>query len=359
MSTENPPPRHRAADLTAFAEGLFRAAGCDGEKAAAVAAHLVEADLMGHTTHGLAQAGAYLEDIETGAMAKTGEPTLVADRPAAVTWDGGYLPGIWLTDKALALAAERALVHGLAAVAIRRSHHIGCLAVYLRRATERGLMAIIACSDPADASMAPFGGLTPVFTPDPIAFGIPTDGDPILVDISSSITTNAMTGRLRREGRRVPGRWALDAEGRASDDPNLLAATPPGTLLPTGGTDHGHKGYGLALAVEALTQGLSGHGRSSRPTVWGANVFVQVIDPAAFGGSEAYLRETSWVAKLCREAAPIPGVGAVRLPGQQASARRRQGLEQGVALYPGILAGLEGWAEKLKVALPQAMGSSG
>src|ERR1044071_7839382 len=134
MPTE---PHYRAADLIRFAGNLFAAAGCDAGKATAIAEHLVEADLMGHTTHGLAQAGAYLEEVESGAMAKTGEPELVADRPAAVTWDGGYLPGVWLTTKALDLATERARKLGVAAVSIRRSHHIGCLAVYLRQATAR------------------------------------------------------------------------------------------------------------------------------------------------------------------------------------------------------------------------------
>ncbi|HEX3065031.1 MAG TPA: Ldh family oxidoreductase [Dongiaceae bacterium] len=346
-------PHYRADALSAFATTLFEKAGCDAGKARAIAEHLVEADLLGHTTHGLAQAGAYLEELESGAMAKTGEPTPVADRPAAVTWDGGFLPGVWLVRKAVELAAERAQKFGIAAVAIRRSHHIGCLAVYLRQATERQLMCIVACSDPSDATMAPFGGTTPVFTPDPIAIGIPTTGDPIMVDISSSITTNAMTGRLKREGKRYPGKWALDKAGQPTDDPAAIAAG--GTLLPTGGTDHGHKGYGMALTVEAMTQGLSGYGRAERPTIWGANVYVQVMDPAAFGGVENYLRETSWVADLCRQSPPPAGKPKVRLPGELASQRRRKGLADGLALYPGIMTGLEGWAEKLKVALPKAL----
>jgi LDH2 family malate/lactate/ureidoglycolate dehydrogenase len=351
--TSHDQPHHRSADLVTFAAGLFEAAGCEPEKAVAMAEHLVEADLIGHTTHGLAQAGAYLEELESGAMAKAGEPQVIADRSAAVTWDGGFLPGTWLTRKAVDLAATRAGVHGLSAVAIRRSHHIGCLSVYLRQATERKLMAIVACSDPSDATMAPFGGIAAVFTPNPIAVGIPTEGDPILVDISSSITTNAMTGRLKRESRRFPGKWALDAQGRPSDDPAVLSTNPPGTLLPIGGHDHGHKGYGLALAVEAMTQGLSGYGRSNKPTVWGANVYVQVMDPAAFGGVDAYLRETSWVARLCHQTLPAPGLGTVRLPGELASARRREGLAEGLCLYPGILAGLESWASKLKIPLPR------
>jgi len=348
MPTE---PHYRAADLVRFATGLFAAAGCDAGKASAIAEHLVEADLMGHTTHGLAQAGAYLEELESGAMVKTGEPKVIADRPAALTWDGGFLPGVWLVRNALDLAIERARKFGIAAVAIRRSHHIGCLSVYLRQATEQQMMCIVACSDPSDATMAPFGGTTPVFTPDPIAIGIPTKGDPIMVDISSSITTNAMTGRLKREGKRYPGKWALDKSGQPTDDPAAIAGG--GTLLPTGGADHGHKGYGLALTVEAMTQGLSGYGRAEKPTIWGANVYVQVMDPAAFGGTENYLRETSWVADLCRQSPPPAGKAKVRLPGEQASQRRRQGLANGLALYPGIMAGLEGWAKKLKADLPR------
>jgi LDH2 family malate/lactate/ureidoglycolate dehydrogenase len=283
-------PRYRHGELVDFAAHLFRAAGLDGDKPGTVAELLVEADLLGHTTHGLALAGGYLEDIEAGSMKRSGEPLVVSDRGAAVTWDAGYLPGVWVTAKALDLAIERAALHGLAGIAIRRSHHIGCLAAYLRRATERRMMAIVLSSDPASASVAPFGGLNAVFTPDPIAVGIPTDGDPILIDMSASITTNGLSNRLHKEGRRYPGPWAMDAAGRPGDDPAVLFTDPPGTLLPTGGKDHGHKGYGLALTVEALTQALPGHGRADRPTGWGAGVYLQVVDPGARRGGGCRLR---------------------------------------------------------------------
>jgi LDH2 family malate/lactate/ureidoglycolate dehydrogenase len=273
-----------------------------------------------------------------------------------VTWDGGALPGVWLTARAIDLAVERARKHGLCAVAIRRSHHIACLAAFLARATDKGMRVTIASSDPADASVAPFGGLRAVFTPDPIAVGIPTDGEPILIDMSASITTNGMTNRLRKEGRRYPGEWAMTNRGAATDDPNTLFTDPPGTILPTGGKDHGHKGYGLALTVESLTQALPGHGRSDKPAGWGAGVFVQVFDPAAFGGSAAFIRETGWIAAACRDNPPAPGISSVRLPGQQALANKRAALKDGVALYPGIMDTLKPWAEKLKVAAPLPIG---
>ncbi len=349
--------RYRVADLIEYATALFAAAGCDGDKPAIIAAGLVEADLLGHTTHGLQLAPTYLRELETGGMTPHGEPEIVADRGATVTWDGRRLPGVWLAAKAVDLAVERVPSFGVVTVVIRRSHHIGCLAAFLQKATDRGLMITIASSDPAAASVAPFGGRQPVFTPNPLAVGIPTDGDPILIDISASITTNGMTGRLRKEGKRFPGLWALDGRGCADRRPRGALGDSPGTLLPVGGVDHGHKGYGLALMVEALTQGLGGFGRAETPNGLGASVFVQVIDPAAFGGNDAFRRETGWLATTCRNTPPVPGVDAVRLPGQRGLGCKRRALVEGVVLYPGILEGLRSYAEKLGVTPPQPLAS--
>ncbi len=285
-------------------------------------------------------------------MTKEGEPEVISDRGGALCWDGRRLPGPWLVVKAIEAARARVGEHGIAAVAIRESHHIACLAAYLERATASGCMILLTCSDPSEASVAPFGGLEALFTPDPIAIGIPTAEGPILIDMSASITTNGMTARLRSEGRRFPGPWGMTATGEASDDPDVLTTEPPGTLLPTGGKDHGHKGYNLALAIEALSQGLSGHGRADPLTDWGASVYVQLIDPAAFGGAGNFLRQTGFIAAACRHNPPAPGVQAVRLPGELGLARKRQALEQGVRLYPGIMAGLRPWAEQLGVAPP-------
>lgn len=346
-------PRHDAAALLEAAQALFSAAGLEEEKAAAVARYLVEADLMGHTTHGLALAGWYLQGIEDGVMAKAGAPEVVSDRGAVVCWRGRRLPGAWLTAQAVELAATRAAVHGAATVVIGDSHHIGCLAAYLPIATERGMMVTVASSSPSGAQVAPFGGLKGLYTPDPVAHGIPTPGDPILIDISASITTVNMSQRLIREGGRFPHDWLMDAEGNPTNDPTVI--NRGGTLLPTGGLDHGQKGYGMALHAEALTQGLAGYGRADAPKGTNAAVTVQVYDPEAFGGREAFLRQTGWLADACRANPPRPGVERVRLPGEAALRRKREALAQGVVLHPGIMETLAPYAERYGVSLPPAL----
>ena len=77
-----------------------------------------------------------------------------------------------------------------------------------------------------------------------------------------STTTNGLSMRLNKRGERFDGPWVKDAEGEATDDPSVLFAEPAGTVMPMGGLDLGHKGFAMALIVEALTAGLAGYGRA-------------------------------------------------------------------------------------------------
>ena len=347
--------RYNIEELILYIEALFLAAGMDADKSAIVAQLLVEADLMGHTTHGIAQAPAYLSGLENGLMLGTGNPITVSDRGATITWDGQRICGVWLTAMAIDLSVDRAKKYGTATMAIRRSGHIACLAAFLTRATDKGCMIELASSDPSIVSVAPYGGTKPAFTPNPIAIGIPTNKNPILIDISASITTNGLTGRLFSEGKKLPGDWVQDKSGRATNDPSVLFTEPPGTILPIGGKEYGHKGFGLALMIEALTQGLSGLGRADPPEGWGAAVYLKVTDPSAFGGMDEFIRQTSWLAESCRNNPPEEGVDKVRLPGDNAILNKAEAIANGLELYPGLLDGLKTFSDNYNIRVPGAI----
>jgi L-lactate dehydrogenase len=197
-------------------------------------------------------------------------------------------------------------------------------------------MLVIGCSDPAVASVAPFGGTRRLFTPDPLAAGWPSPEGPVMIDVSMSITTNGMTNRLRAEGRRFEHPWLIDAEGRLTADPNAFFADPPGSLLPLGGLEAGHKGFGLALLIEALTSALGGYGRADGPTGWGAAVFVMALSPARFAGLPAFERETGWMTDAVHANPPPPGGNPPRMPGERANRLRAEQLAGGVLLHPSI-----------------------
>jgi LDH2 family malate/lactate/ureidoglycolate dehydrogenase len=349
-----PTPRYEASDLANFARHALAAAGMPEDKAEAVSEVLVDGDLLGHTTHGLQLLPSYLREVESGSMNVEGQPHVIHETAATLTWNGRRLPGPWLVLEALKRAAGMARRCGTGTVVIRQSHHIACLAAFHQRATEQGLMMILASSDANSASVAPFGGLDPVFTPNPISIGIPTSGAPIVTDISTSATTNGLTNRLHQEGGKLPAPWVIDGHGKPSDDPAVLFKEPKGTILPLGGMDSGHKGYGLSLTVEALTGGLAGFGRADPKQGWGATVFLQVIDPAAFGGSKDFVRQMDEVARQCHASRPAQAGRPVRLPGEKGFALMEKQRAEGVTLHPGIMDALKPWAEKLKVEMPAA-----
>jgi len=345
-----PPLRRSPQVLADFAAALFAAAGMDGEKAATMARLLVLTDMMGRHTHGLAQCNAYLQEIAQGRMACVGEPEVVRDTGATLVWDGGYRPGLWLVDRAIALAAERVAEAGVVTMAIRRSHHIGCLAALAKAATDRGLYVMLASSGPHSRIVAPFGGKAPLFSPNPFAIGFPTAQAPVLVDISASLTTVSMTREKAAAGEQFEHPWLMDSEGRPTRDPTVMeSAGARGSLLLLGGYEAGHKGFGLALMVEALTQGLGGYGRRDAPDRWGAAVFLQLIDPAAFAGAEAFVAQTEFFAEQCRANPPLDPARPVRLPGEQACRNIAAAERDGLAVPAATAATLAAWAEKLGV----------
>lgn len=347
--------RYAVPALTELANALFVAAGLEHEKAATLARLLASGEMLGRTTHGLALCAPYIEQMDKGLMAKKGAPETIKDTGATFVWDGGYLPGLWLVDEALKLSSERVARHGVVTGVIRRSHHIACLAALVKEVTDRGYMAILASSGPAHGSVSPFGGREKLLTPNPIANGYPGSKQPVWVDISSSITTVGMAKKKAAAGERFDHPCLLDENGVPTTDPRVL--TEPGSsgsLLLLGGMESGHKGFGLALMVEALTQGLAGFGRQDSQDRWGACVFLQVLDPAAFAGRDAFLRQMDYLTDCCHANAPIDEARPVRMPGEQAQRRVQEALTKGLALPASTVNQLTSVARRFGIAMPAA-----
>ena len=337
--------------LVSLASELFVAAGMDGDKAQCVARVLVTGDMVGQRTHGMALCAAYIEQIDKGLMSIHGDPEVVRDSGSVLVWDGNYLPGPWLVSRALAIASERIAEHGVVTCVIRRSHHIACLAALIKQATDRGLVAILASSDPSAGFIAPFGGKEPLLTPNPIAVGYP-GAQPVWIDVSTSITTVGMARQKAAADTMYAHPWLMDGEGQPTCDPHAVDVGAKGTLLPVGGREYGHKGFGLSLMVEMLTQGLAGFGRPDSEKRWGANVFLQVLDPAAFAGKESFLRVMDSLTDRCHANAPIDPKTPVRLPGEMGQQRIKAAEQAGVELSPTVLAALTACAQRFGVALP-------
>lgn len=344
---------YNRADLLAFARSLLVKEGMTEDKADVVSELLVQTDELGVTTHGVSMIPYYIPELRTGKMTTSGKVTVLSDRPVAMVWDGNYLPGHWIMKQALDVCIDKAKANGMSAMAIRRSHHIGCLSTLTRIAADQGLICYIATSDPSGKWVAPYGGVDPVLTPNPWAVGYPAKDHPVLIDTCASITTVSKVREYVNSGRQFDHQWMLDGEGNPTTDPNVVNQTPKGTILPVGGADHGHKGFAQSLMVEMLTQALAGHGRVEVPTRWGANVFIQVIDPEAFGGLGAFTDQVEHLNALCRASRPAKGFTRVRVPGDRASEALAQVATKGVRIVDEVWTRLSAAALDAGVEMPE------
>ncbi|MEZ5550797.1 MAG: Ldh family oxidoreductase [Pseudomonadales bacterium] len=338
------PARFDPDQLTGFVAALFENHGVPGAQAKVLARGFLEADLLGFDTHGLARVPANLEWLEQGLTRSDVAPLVISERAAVACWDAGCLPGPWVMHLAVQHAMSRAVATGSFTLTLRHCQHIACLAAALVPVVETGLVGLVMASSPDETYVSPFGGSGRLFSNNPIAFAAPTSREPLLFDISMAITAGGRVARAQKEGVRLSEAALKSTGGQVSDDPEVFAAG--GTVMPIGGTGHGHKGHALTLMTEALTQALSGHGRADSSGDSEENsVFLQVLDPEAFGPREDYLRQMDHLVGIVA-ASPADRVDEpVRVPGQGAWRKRTRQLRDGVILYPGVFESLLPWAE--------------
>lgn len=336
-----------------FGQTLLEKAGLAADRAEIVSTILVEGDLLGHYTHGLNLLPAYVKEIEAGHLVLTGDPEILVEGECNAVIDGHYLPGPFLVNKALEMCYEKMKTMATSTVVIRRSHHIACLGSYLKRITDQGYVGIILSSDPNNASIAPYGSYEPSYSPNPIAVGIPTNKEPILIDMSTSSTANGVVAKYRQEGKLLPDKWVLTNTGEPTNNPNLFFTTPPGSILPLGGMDLGYKGFALGILVEALSSALGGFGRADYPTHWGASVFVQTLNPKLFAGLDAFTKESTFFADSCTSKPPFKDGKGVFMPGAFELKNWEKQSSEGVELTKHIVESLALTADAYGVPLPK------
>jgi LDH2 family malate/lactate/ureidoglycolate dehydrogenase len=313
-------------ELVHFCEAVLRELDTPEAAASLVARCLVDADLRGVATHGIVRLPSYRAQVAAGEVHPKAVPEVLTDRRGATVFvDGRHAFGAVTAGFCTDLALRRALELGAGVVCARNCAHFGAAARYALQAAERGCVSIVASNTPA--VMAAHGGREATIGNNPIAIGAPSFGErpPFVLDIAQSVVARGRIKLAEMAGQRIPEGWAIDHDGRATTDPTAALG---GALLAVGG----HKGSGLALAVELVTSVLSGSsigadlentsmtgaaGRRGTGRVGGVSQFFLVVDPDAFAGREAFAAGFARLAEAITEAEPAPGFDEVILPGER------------------------------------------
>lgn len=324
--------------LAALGSRILQAAGALQGEADCVARRLVQADLVGHASHGVLRLRQYVEQIGKGQIRVATRPTTVVDLPGLAVLDAGYCFGQVAAETATRMACDKARLHGVALVAVRHSAHVGRLGDWVELAAEQGCVSFHFVNTLAAPLVAPWGGSQRRLSTNPLAWGMPVaGGEPIVVDMTTSVVAEGKVRLARAAGQSIPPGWVVDRTGASSTDPAALY--DGGALLALGGLDAGHKGYALSLMVDLMAGALSGGGSSGPDRPINANNHtVLAISPAAMGAAhgQAVTEEAARFCAWVRSSAAADAQRPVQMPGDVERAQRELHLRDGLWLNAGV-----------------------
>jgi len=319
--------------LTRIGCELFEAAGCPEQDAKAVVDHLVESSLFGHDSHGAIRFYEYAQAIKDGRFDPKAQPEIVREKPCTAVIDAHGALGQVGATFATELAIKKASEYGVASVGLRNTSHIGRVGAYPLMAAREGMIGLICVNAGREGrKVVPFGGRDGRLSTSPIGFSAPREqGEPILVDMTTSVVADGKIRVAINQGKSIPEGWAVDSEGHPTTDPNKVrGGEPEGALLPMGGVV-AHKGFGLSLVCEIMGGVLSGQGVSANEPVMVSNgVHLTVYNIEHFVEMADYYREVEFLVSHVKSSRPVEGVQKILLPGepefQCAAQRSRDGI---------------------------------
>jgi len=315
--------------ITRIGSVLFEATGAPADQARLVAEELATSSAMGHDSHGAIRIPEYIERVARGAIIPGAKFQVERTTGGTAIVDCGHNYGAVGAHFAMATAIELARQHKVACVVTRRCNHVGRVGAYVQRAAGDGLIAIATCSSPIHGHFVlPWGGTQGRLGTNPIAYAVPTGGDPIVADISTCVAPEGKIRVYKNQGKAVPEGWIVDARGRATTDPAAFYGPPLGAILPLGGPA-GHKGYALGLLVEILGSSLAGLAATD-PTVAGNGLCFLVVDPEAFCPIESFRSLVDATVAYIKSSNPGDGGGEVLVPGEIEFRTRRRRLVEGI-----------------------------
>ncbi len=236
--------------IFALISEIFQKAGLSRDHAEAVTDNFLMADLRGVSSHGISRIMVYCTRVASGLINPNPDIRIVKEAPAAVTFDGDNGMGVVVGTKAMEDCIERAGQYGIAAAAVRNSNHYGIAAYYAFMAAEKGMIGMSFTTAPP--SIAPWGGMEPMFGTNPICIVVPAKKyRPLVFDAATSVVARGKINLADIEGTDIPEGWAVTREGYPTTDPKEALS---GIMLPFGT----YKGSALTMMVAILCSELSG-----------------------------------------------------------------------------------------------------
>jgi ureidoglycolate dehydrogenase (NAD+) len=290
--------------------------GVPDEDARTTVEILLWADLRGVSTHGIKRLLIYIQRMRKGLMKP--RPKIEVQSPAPglriVYGDDGLGPVVGARGMREAIDLAKTLGTGF--VGCRDSNHFSAASPYVLMACREKMIGIAGTN--AFPTMPPWGGLGNIVGNNPLAIGVPCQGEtPFVLDMAMSVSSRGRMREMADKGEKMPEGWAVDKQGRPTADP---MEGLKGFVLPMGQ----HKGYGLAIALDILGGVLTGTGFAtgvkSLVQQWEepqhVGHFFIAIDPVRFMPWEEFSDRLKALFLILRGAQRINPETAILIPGE-------------------------------------------
>jgi len=254
----------RAADLLDFCVRVFAEMGVALEDARITADVLVEANLRGIDSHGVARLARYVNGLRDGVMVARPRERVIVETPTTITVDAGAGLGQPVSYRAMKTAIEKAREYGCGFATVRNSNHYGIAGYYAMMALKEDMIGMSTTN--AAVLVVPTFGRNATYGTNPIALAVPAAEErPLVVDMATSTVPRGKLEVYDRQEKPLPLGWATDEKGVPTSDAGQVldnfVRQAGGGLLPLGGAGEemsGYKGYGLGVMVEILSAVLPG-----------------------------------------------------------------------------------------------------
>jgi len=317
-------------DLKQYTHKIFAAAGCSEEEAARVAEHLVEANLVGHDSHGVIRIARYIEWIQEGKVLANQQVKVILENDMLAVLDGQFGLGQSIGEQAVRIGLDKCSTQGISIVGLRDAGHLGRIGDWpLMAAKENKISIHFVNTSGAGILVAPFGGVDRRLSANPFAVGVPRKNqEPIILDISACMMAEGKIRVALHQGKLLPDGCIIDAQGQPANDPKAFYDDPPGSILSIAG----HKGYGLALVTEMLAGALTGGGCSNvKNKDRLANGMLSIyIDPEKFAEDQPYHDEINRYVDYVKSSQTITPDGTIYMPGEIEAANRADRATNGI-----------------------------
>jgi L-2-hydroxycarboxylate dehydrogenase (NAD+) len=356
-----------AGKLKSFCTEALEKLGVLKEDAIIIANVLVEADLRGIDSHGVARMSRYVSGIQQGMMKPRANPRIVHQTPCTATIDAGGGLGQPVSHRAMQLAITKAKENSLGFVAVRNSNHYGIAGYYAMMALAEDMIGI--CTTSTEVIVVPTFAKNALLGTNPIALAVPAGKErPFVLDMSTSTVTRGKLEVYARLEEPIPLNWATDETGVATDAPaqvlQNIANRSGGGLLPLGGAleeSGGHKGYGLAMAVEIFSALLSGalyanrvypRTESGKPLPSGIGHFFGAIRIDAFRPKDEFKRDMDDLIHRLKNAPKAKGATRIFIHGEKEFEQAETLAKEGIPITPKVAEDLKTIAKNLGINKP-------